>query len=78
LPSFGSQAFRAAVVKSEGLPGPVLIHCAAGKRAAAVAACTIAKRLGLDADGALAKLAEEGVELSEALEAAVRKLVDKE
>lgn len=56
----------------------MLIHCAAGKRAAAVAACTIAKRLGLDADGALAKLAEEGVELSEALEAAVRKLVDKE
>jgi hypothetical protein len=56
----------------------VLIHCAAGKRAAAVAAVTIARRLGLDADGALAVLAEEGVELPEALEEAVRTIVDAE
>jgi uncharacterized protein (TIGR01244 family) len=43
-----------------GLPGPVLVHCASGKRSGAFAVLQLADQEGLSGDGALARAKELG------------------
>lgn len=64
--------------KALTLPQPVLVHCAAGKRAALVAALVVAHKLDLDSEGVFKLLAEEGVELADPFQDAIKKLLDKE
>ncbi|MBB3713716.1 uncharacterized protein (TIGR01244 family) [Limimaricola variabilis] len=51
--------------KLADLPGPVLFHCASGKRAGAMTLMALAAREGLDGDAAIAKGRECGLDLSQ-------------
>lgn len=51
--------------KLADLPGPVLFHCASGKRAGAMVLMALAARDGLDGIAALAKGREIGLDLSQ-------------
>ncbi|WP_457939758.1 beta-lactamase hydrolase domain-containing protein [Mesorhizobium sp. 10J20-29] len=51
--------------KLADLPGPVLFHCAPGKRAGAMALMALAPKEGLSGEAAIAKGQESGLDLSQ-------------
>lgn len=63
--------------KLSGLPGPVLVHCASGKRSGAFAVLQIARQEGLSGEAALARAKELGFDWKiPALEAFVVRYLD--
>lgn len=63
--------------KLSGVPGPVLIHCASGKRSGAFAILQVADQEGLSGEEALAKAKELGFDWkSPQLEGFVRHYLD--